>query len=158
MRLSLPQGTISGVTDLVFDRVVSEALLEAIQPGGDFDTLVERRNQASTPGLDVQLRRDQRGSRSWASLMLGLTNVLDLFEQNGSFWLRVHRTHQDNGGFDPAWQVHRPRAELQALRAEVQGFQKRAGVLSRSRKVFGPPGDQWPLAGLLISVTQRREL
>lgn len=108
--------------DLVFDRVVSEALLDVVRPGGDFDTLVERRNGSSIIGLDVQLRRDQRGTRSWASLMLGLTNVLDLFEQNGRFWLRAHATHQQAGGFDPVWSTPRLGADLAALREEVQGY------------------------------------
>lgn len=117
--------------DLVFDRVVSDELLDAVRPGGGFDTLVERRNTASTVGLDVQLRRDQRGTQSWASLMLGLTNVLDLFEQNGRYWLRAHRTHQQAGGFDPAWSSPRSAAELPALRSDVQGYLDR---------ILGPGG------------------
>jgi hypothetical protein len=54
--------------------------------------------------------------------MLGLTNVLDLFEQKETFWLRAHSTHQKAGGFDPAWLTPRPRAALLALRADVQGY------------------------------------
>jgi hypothetical protein len=90
------------MADLVFDRVVSQALLTELGDGGRFHGLLERR--ASRPAIaDVQLRREQRGGRSWASLYLGLTSVLDLDEHHGQFRLRAHDTHKAIGHFDETW-------------------------------------------------------
>jgi hypothetical protein len=94
--------TISSVAGLIFDRVVSQALLTELGEHGRFHGLLERRT--SRPEIaDVQLRREQRGDRSWASLYLGLTSVLDLDEHHGLFRLRAHPTHKAAGQFDEAW-------------------------------------------------------
>ena len=90
------------VTDCpLFDRVVSDELLAALEEGGRFHDLVERR--VGSEIADVQLRREQRGTRSWASLYIGLTSVLDLDERGGLYRLRAHATHKKAGHFDEAW-------------------------------------------------------
>jgi hypothetical protein len=64
--------------------------------------LIERRN--SRPDLyDVQLRRQPKGSVSWASLYVGLTTILDVDARAGLFRLRAHPTHRQSGKFDDRW-------------------------------------------------------
>jgi hypothetical protein len=90
--------------DLFFDRRVSQGLLAALSADGPLHSLVGRRN--SHPGeFDVQLRRDQKGDRSWASFYAGLTSVLDIdhLPKKDLYRLRAHPTHRDRGGFDRAW-------------------------------------------------------
>lgn len=85
-----------------FDRAISSALLEAISSDGPLGGLLARR--ASDPGFyDVQLRREPRGTRSWATLYRGLLSVLSVDERKGQFRLRAHETLRKRGGFDPQW-------------------------------------------------------
>ena len=109
------------MADMVFDRVVSSTLLTELSDGGRFHGLLERR--ASRPDIaDVQLRREQRGSRSWASLYLGLTSVLDLDERHGQFRLRAHATHKAAGHFDEAWGQWQDSASLGDRWSEVDDY------------------------------------
>jgi len=109
------------MADIVFDRVVSSALLTELSDGGRFHGLLER--GASRPDIaDVQLRREQRGRRSWASLYLGLTSVLDLDERHGQFRLRAHPTHKAAGHFDEAWGQWQDSASLGVRWAEVDDY------------------------------------
>jgi len=90
------------MADLVFDRVVSDALLTELGENGRFHDLIRRR--AARPTIaDLQLRREQRGRRSWVSLYIGLTSVLDLDERAGLFRLRAHPTHKKAGQFNADW-------------------------------------------------------
>ena len=82
------------MADLVFDRLVSATLLTELGPGGHFNDLLRRR--ATRPAVaDLQLRREQRGRRSWVSLYMGLTSVLDLDERAGLFrYALIQRTRK----------------------------------------------------------------
>jgi hypothetical protein len=95
------EGTDDPWADLRFDRVASQDLMAELEEGGQFHDLIERRVKSEI--ADVQLRREQRGKRSWASLYIGLTSVLDLDERGGQFRLRAHATHKKAGQFDEAW-------------------------------------------------------
>jgi hypothetical protein len=95
---------------LHFNRTVSSALLTEIRPGGSFEGLVSR--CAQLPELaDVQLRRAQEAA-CHASLYIGLTSVLNLQERAGLFALSAHKTHREQGGFDPRWSTFREPAAL----------------------------------------------
>jgi hypothetical protein len=72
--------------------------------------------------LDLQLRREQRGKRSWVSLYKGITSVLDVDESKGRFRLRAHPTHRKVGQFDPDWTGWRTPAELGGLWPAVEGY------------------------------------
>jgi hypothetical protein len=112
------------MADMVFDRVVSQALLIELGEGGRFHGLLERRS--SRPEIaDVQLRRDQRGHRSWASLYLGLTSVLDLDERHGQFRLRAHPTHKAAGHFDESWGEWQDPTRLGNLWPEIDAYLER---------------------------------
>ena len=86
--------------DLHYGRVVSPALLAALQ---DPLSGVFRWRDTDRRLRDVQLRRQPKGSRSWASLYVGLTSILDIDELGGRFRLRAHATHQLNGGYGSSW-------------------------------------------------------
>jgi len=107
--------------DMSFDRTVSDRLLDCLRPGGPFAGLVARCH--AEPGrFDVQLRREPKGTRSWASFYVGLTTVLDVDERNGSFRLRAAQTHRDRGGFDEQWRGWQPLDALVAQRAKVEAY------------------------------------
>ncbi len=61
---------------------MSPPLLQALAPDGPLRGVISWRN--ADPGLrDVQLRREPKGTASWVSLYLGLTSVLDVYEEDG---------------------------------------------------------------------------
>ncbi len=102
-----------------YDRRVSPALLEALR--GPLASLLTFR--ALDPSLrDVQLRREPWGTRSWASLYLGLTSVLDVDEHAGKFRLRAHDTHKKRGHFDESWTLWRTLDQLVVLWPEVEQY------------------------------------
>lgn len=104
-----------------FDRSISAELMDKLRPGGSFHGLLERR-AASPDVLDVQLRHDQRGRRSWVSVYLGLTSVLDVDERRGAFRLRAHATHRSSGTFDDAWLTWQSAAQMEAAWPAVEGY------------------------------------
>lgn len=89
-----------GMASLIYRRTASEALMAALT--GSFAELVTW--VQAEPGMrDLQLRQAPKGKESWASLYVGLTSVLDVYERDGRFQLRAHNTHRKAGGFLPAW-------------------------------------------------------
>jgi len=102
-----------------YDRRASPALLSALQ--GPLSSLLAFR--ALDPFLrDVQLRREPWGKRSWASLYLGLTSVLDVDERGGRFRLTAHDTHQKRGHFDGAWTQWQTLDELLVFWPDVEEY------------------------------------
>ncbi len=122
------------MAELIFDRVVSDALLTELREGGRFHDLLLRRK--SRPDVaDIELRREQRGKRSWVSLYVGLTSVLDLDELGGRFRLRAHATHKKAGTFLADWGVWQEADSLASQWTEVAAYLDRLladeGVSSR---------------------------
>ena len=98
-------------TKMHFDRAVSDDLLNALRPGGPLHGAVAW--CAQDPDLrDLQLRREPKGPASWASLYVGLTSILDIYEQGGRFRLTAHPTHRQAGGFDGKWSTWQALEEL----------------------------------------------
>jgi hypothetical protein len=116
-----------------YSRVVSDALLDALRPGGPLRQLVEWRD-GDLSVRDVQLRREPKGKRCWATLYLGLTSVLDIDELGGRFRLRAHATHRLLGHFDDSWNSW---VELEALAARVPE------VLAYLERVEGTVDGRW---------------
>src|SRR5689334_59268 len=86
------------MTGLRFDRVVSDGLVAALAPGGVLAPLVRR--VATNEKLDLQLRREAKGRRSWVSVYAGLSSVLDVHERDGRFRFRAHATYRNLSPFD----------------------------------------------------------
>jgi Restriction Endonuclease associating with ARP len=107
--------------DMAFDRTISPELLAAIGPDGPLGGLLERRHQRPDV-LDVQLRRDQKGTVSSASLYVGLSSVLDLEELRGRFRLKGQASHRQAGGFPERWSEWHTAAELASGWPEVDGY------------------------------------
>jgi len=105
---------------LHFNRTVSAELLAELRPGGRFDSLVRYRDELPR-FADVQLRRAQ-GPVCHASLYIGLTSVLNVEERGGMFALSAHKTHRQEGGFDPAWCAFRPAEDLGRDWPAVEGY------------------------------------
>lgn len=105
-----------------FRRTVSTHLLEALAPSGPLDRLLAFR--AADPALrDLQLRREPKGSASWASLYVGLTSVLDVVERGGQFLLRAHGTYRaSTAGWLPKWEALRPLNDLVEDWPDVLGY------------------------------------
>lgn len=120
--------------EMVFDRRASSTLLEALGPAGVLAPLMTRRN-GDPFRFDVQLRRDQKGTRSWASLYVGLTTILSVDEAAGSFKLRAHRTHQAAGEFPAAWSQWHSGNVLAASWPAVEEYLNKAEAAVPSRHV-----------------------
>lgn len=85
-----------------YDRTASQALLDALKPKGVFPYLAEI---AHTQHLaDLQLRGYPGKKRCWATLYVGLTKVLDVFEKRGEFWLKG-KAHPL---WDTEWEIRQP--------------------------------------------------
>lgn len=91
------------MTQILFDRVVSDTLLASLSEEGSLRWVVDLVLTDETGLLDLQLRRDQRGSKSWATVYAGLTSLLDVNERKGKFWFTANQSHQARGGFDKNW-------------------------------------------------------
>jgi hypothetical protein len=116
---------------LHFNRTVSAALICELEQGGRFHELVTR--SASMPGLaDLQLRHTT-GPVCHASLYIGLTSILDVYERNGLFQLRTHPTHRATGKFDPSWTAWRPGGRLEEGLAQCRRLSRPNPLLRRHR-------------------------
>ena len=105
---------------VAFDRCVAEPLLHALRPGGDLRWLIDHPAVAAV-NVDCQLRSDRY--RSWMSMYLGLTKVLDVITSTGkTFHLSVHLTHKKSAGFDPAWTKPQPLARLADRRKDIEAY------------------------------------
>lgn len=120
--------------EMVFDRSASATLMEALSPGGVLAPLMTRRN-GDRFRFDVQLRRDQKGSRSWASLYVGLTTILSVDEHAGWFRLRAHATHQAAGEFPGGWSQWHSSDALASSWPAVEEYLDKAEAAVPSRHV-----------------------
>ena len=115
-----------------FDRVVSEELLDALRPGRQLHGAVTWCKQ--DPALrDFQLRKEPKGPASWATLYVGLTSLLDIYERGGRFRLEAHGTHKEAGGFDPAWSSWQCLEVLNAAWPKVISYLDRAALKVQPR-------------------------
>jgi hypothetical protein len=71
---------------MYYDRHVSKALIDALLSGGPFSFLA--RYAKTQPLADLQFRGYPNSNRYWATLYVGLTGILHIYEQNGQFWLK----------------------------------------------------------------------
>ena len=110
---------VAASKDLSYSRVVSDVLLAALR--GPLSDVVAWRD-ADLGLRDVQLRREPKGRRSWASLYLGLTSVLDIDERDGAFRLRTHKTHATRACFEAGWTSWRTLPELVTVWPDVQAY------------------------------------
>lgn len=104
---------------ITFNRAVSKDLLDALRPDGKLRWLLEHRT-ANRVGIDFQLRAD--GGRSWMSMYLGLTSVLNLIAVGRTFRLTVHATHQKAGRFDTRWSQPQSGSRLNECRTDVEAY------------------------------------
>lgn len=110
-----------GMGDLVFNRVVSDALMQELGEGGRFHEFVARALDEADV-VDVQLRREPRGRRSWATLYVGLTSILDLDERAEQYRLRADATHRAKGGFAPGWNTWQSASHLAASWPQISKY------------------------------------
>ncbi len=134
------------------DRVVSPALLDALALGGPLEGVVAWRN--NDPGLqDVQLRREPKGRASWASLYLGLTSVLDVYEPHGRFRLKAHKTQREAGGFRADWLSWQSLPELKQRWGGIVAYLERVEPLVQARWTQTEGGTHGLIAGRLRAGT-----
>lgn len=103
------------------DRAASFELLNTLNPGGLAHSLIRLRNknlQEADPAdrlLDVQLRR------SWVSLYVGLTTVLDLHVTKTGYRLKAHETWREFAPNLP-WSTFLTQQQLTARWGEVDAY------------------------------------
>lgn len=108
------------MSQLLYDRVPSDALLQQLRAGAPAGLLTRRR--AAPRELDVQFRHDPKSGTSWATLYAGLTSLIDLRERKGLFRLTSSPTYQGLAPFDPAWSSWRDSDELNRSWPEVESY------------------------------------
>jgi hypothetical protein len=102
MAIGSPSAWAATGQQMRYGRVISDVLLAALSEDGPLHGAIRWRNDDL--GLrDVQLRKEQKGPASWASLYVGLTSVLDIYERADKFRLRAHATHRAAAGFHDSW-------------------------------------------------------
>jgi hypothetical protein len=105
--------------ELGYDRRAPELLALLDDAGGLLTALLARCGQEL---VDLQVRRDSFGERSWVSIYVGLTTVLDIALSADRFRVSAHRTHRSSGGFDPAWLEPMTLPELAEIREGLCGY------------------------------------
>ena len=111
--------------DMAFDRTVSGELMDLLTTGAAGQLLeVVRQQDPDAPLLDVQLRRDPKGSnpRSWATLYYGMTALLNIEERRGQFRLTAHARYRAAEAFDDGWCRWQRREQIEAVWPEVEVY------------------------------------
>lgn len=94
---------------MYFDRRVAPDLHRALLPTGFASSLVEF-SRSGQYALDLQFRRNPKDRRSWVTLYVGTTKVLDLAftEKSGRFKVSADKAWANpKFGWDPAWSTSR---------------------------------------------------
>lgn len=158
--------------DILFDRRASDTLMDVLSAPGPLNGLIQRCLSNRTL-LDVQLRREPKGARSWASLYVGLTTVLSVDELNSKFRLRAHKHYVATAGFDDAWRewsdlaglIHRwPAVEAYLDRAErsaPKALKQTEGVVHAAIAACSSPAYRVvnrEVSPAFASVTKRSEI
>ena len=106
---------------MYYNRKISQALLDALGPGGPFSFLVR---YAKTKYLaDLQLRGYPDSKRNWATLYCGITMVLDVSERDGQFSLKGKR---DSLAWDKSWTTGRQLEEWRSAEKRLDKYIDRA--------------------------------
>lgn len=94
------------MTDMQFDRSVSDELMDMLRTGPGQDLVQLAKNQSSNkPLYDLQLRREPKGKNpvSWATLYYGLTALLNVRERGGQYQLTADKSYRALDEFDESW-------------------------------------------------------
>jgi hypothetical protein len=106
---------------MYYNRKISQALVEALGPGGPFSLLAR---YAKTQYLaDLQLRGYPHSKRCWATLYCGITKVLDVYERDGLFCLKGKR---ESPMWDKTWEEGRKLDEWQSAGKRLNKYIDRA--------------------------------
>ena len=90
--------------------------------GGDEGPLADLLHRCQDDLTDIHVRRQPFGARSWVSLYVGMTTVLDVELSGDRLRLRAHETHRVNGGFNDGWVDPVPLDELVARWPAVSAY------------------------------------
>lgn len=111
--------------DVRYDRRVDDDFLALFCRGGDLSSLGDIAKYAGLP-LDLQLRRDPKSGKQWATLYAGLTGVLYVYRTADGLRFDAHKTWSSKGekkskyGFRNEWREGLP---LHAVADERPGIE-----------------------------------
>lgn len=122
--------------EIRYDRVVTEDFLDLFLPGGVAASLALMARHAAFP-LDLQMRKDPKTGRQWATVYAGLTAVLNVEERPKGLRLTAHDTWSKapKFGFHQHWKDDLTHAELKADWIEVELYLER--VIPAATKSHG---------------------
>jgi hypothetical protein len=112
--------------EIRYDRVVTSDFLDTFLSGGVAAALAPMARDAAFP-LDLQMRKDAKSGRQWATVYAGLTGVLNLEERRGGFRLTAHDTWSRNAnfGFRQHWREDLTKGELASEWHDVELYLER---------------------------------
>ncbi len=105
--------------EMTYDRRAPELLGALADADGLLADLLGR---CGRDCVDLQVRKATTGAKTWVSLYVGMTTVLDVSLSAGHFRAWAHRTHRINGGFDDTWNEPMPLKVLASRRPEISGY------------------------------------
>ncbi len=122
--------------EIRYDRVVEDAFLQHFLPGGRAASLAPMSRKAAFP-LDLQMRKDAKTGRQWATVYAGLTAVLNIEHQPNGVRLTAHDTWSKNKkfGFKQQWKSGLTDEELGAEWSGVECYLER--VIPAATKSHG---------------------
>lgn len=122
--------------EIRYDRVVTGDFLSRFLPGGVAASLAPMARDAAFP-LDLQLRKDTKTGRQWATVYAGLTAVLNVEERSQGFRLTAHDTwsRKPKYGFRQRWRFDLSKDELASEWTDVELYLER--VIPAATKSHG---------------------
>ncbi len=122
--------------EIRYDRVVTGDFLSRFLPGGVAASLAPMARDAAFP-LDLQLRKDAKTGRQWATVYAGLTAVLNVEERSQGFRLTAHDTwsRKSKYGFRQRWRSGLTEDELAGAWTDVELYLER--VIPAATKSHG---------------------
>lgn len=122
--------------EIRYDRVVTDDFLSRFLQGGVAASLAPMARDAAYP-LDLQLRKDAKTGRQWATVYAGLTAVLNIEERSQGFRLTAHDTWSKKSkyGFRQRWKSDLTEDELVGEWTDVELYLER--VIPAATKSHG---------------------
>lgn len=108
--------------DMRFDRSVSDELLDMLRHGAARGLVDRAQDQGDEPLYDLQLRREPKGTRSWATLYFGMTALINLHEHKGEYKLTADESYMAHRSFDTAWTTKQPREAIESAWPRVEAY------------------------------------
>lgn len=112
-----------------YDRTVSPALIEALLPGGPFSFLVRYAKTQYLADLELRGYPYPHSQHKWATLYVGLTGILHVYERDGKFWLKGN---SKSGEWNKSWAEKRKLGDWRLAEEQLDKYLEREKLRGRN--------------------------